>query len=121
MPLIEPSPMQSFSLANDTVTVYLLHVQPYTYFDVQTFSLDSTQIDSYYNYPVTPHHDNLSAVNLSGAFQFDYPYPNSSSSPFVEDSATASASLVLSDGRRSQLLASGWPQHLPDPEVTRHL
>lgn len=60
-------------------------------------------------------------VDLTNTSPFDYPYTDSLSSPFIDNSELTAVCVVSADSRRSQLVANGWPQHLPELEITRHL
>lgn len=64
----------------------------------------------------------MNVINNVDLLQYqDHNTPNFAGVDTLESSIHSGALIMVNSDRRSQLLASGWPQHLPEPEVTRHL
>lgn len=96
----------------------------YNCYDQNFMQLPESQ--SYFEGSFVNQQNIMGSVDATGMSQFEELDSSdfaASSSSFMNGDANALVPMSLGSphSAQSQLLAMGWPQHLPDPETTRHL
>lgn len=126
-PIMNTTSIAPHDLLSDT-SVCILTLTPlyvsYNRYDQNFMQLPESQ--PYFDGSFVNQQGIMGSVDTTGMSQFEELGPSdfaASSSSFMNDDANALVPMSLGSphSAQSQLLAMGWPQHLPDPETTRHL